>query len=102
MSRARARAVRLRADTIREAAGVLKCIGHPARLAILEVLERGERNVGDVQREVGLDQPAVSHHLGLLHDRGILARRRDGVNVLYRVRDEKVLRVLDCIRDCQR
>jgi DNA-binding transcriptional ArsR family regulator len=35
-----------------------------------------------------------------MRDKGIVASRREGVNVFYRVHDEKVTRVLDCIRDC--
>jgi DNA-binding transcriptional ArsR family regulator len=86
---------------ILEAAEVLKCIGHPTRLEILEILdERGEQNVTAIQETIGLDQPTTSQHLGLMRDKGIVASRRDGVNVYYRVQDEKVTRVLDCIRDC--
>jgi DNA-binding transcriptional ArsR family regulator len=88
-------------SAILEAAEVLKCIGHPTRLEILEFLDgRGEQNVTAIQEAVGLDQPTTSQHLGLMRDKGIVASRRDGVNVLYRVHDEKVTRVLDCIRDC--
>ena len=86
---------------ILEAAEVLKCIGHPTRLEILEILdERGEQTVGAIQEAIGLDQPTTSQHLGLMRDKGIVASRREGVNVFYRVHDEKVNRVLDCIRDC--
>lgn len=97
----RSKETSISANAILEAAEMLKCIGHPARLQILELLdERGEQNVGTIQAAIGLDQPATSQHLGLMRDKGIVASRRDGVNVLYRVRDEKVTRVLDCIRAC--
>lgn len=86
---------------ILDAAEVLKCIGHPTRLEILQLLdERGEQNVSAIQEALGLDQSTASQHLGLMRDKGIVVGRRDGVNVYYRVRDEKVTRVLDCIRDC--
>lgn len=97
----RSRRVGISAAAILEAAEVLKCIGHPTRLEILEFLdERGEQTVGAIQEAIGLDQPTTSQHLGLMRDKGILASRRDGVNVYYQVQDEKVTRVLDCIRDC--
>lgn len=97
----RSKKTTISASAILEAAEVLRCIGHPTRLQILELLdERGEQNVGTIQEAIGLDQPATSQHLGLMRDKGIVASRRDGVNVLYRVRDEKVTRVLDCIRAC--
>jgi len=89
-------------EAIQQAAGILKCIGHADRLAILEFLdERGERTVTEIHQAVGLDQPAASRHLVLMRDRGILARRRDGVNVLYRIDDDRVVQVLDCLRACE-
>jgi DNA-binding transcriptional ArsR family regulator len=97
----RSRRLGISAQAILDAAEVLKCIGHPTRLEILELLdERGEQNVTSIQEAIGLDQPTTSQHLGLMRDKGIVASRRDGVNVYYRVQDEKVTRVLDCIRDC--
>jgi DNA-binding transcriptional ArsR family regulator len=99
MNRARRTTISPRA--ILEAAEVLKCIGHPTRLEILELLDkRGEQNVTAIQEAIGLDQPITSQHLGLMRDKGIVASRREGANVYYRVQDEKVTRVLDCIRAC--
>lgn len=92
---------KISARMIQEAAEVLKTIGHPVRLEILELLdEGGEHNVTAIYEALGLDQPIVSQHLGLMRDKGIVASRREGVNVFYRVHDEKVTRVLDCIRKC--
>lgn len=92
---------KISATMIQEAAEVLKTIGHPVRLEILELLdERGEQNVTAIYEALGLDQPIVSQHLGLMRDKGIVESRREGVNVFYGVADEKVTRVLDCIRKC--
>jgi ArsR family transcriptional regulator len=97
----RSRRAGISPGAILEAAEVLKCIGHPVRLEILQLLdERGEQNVAAIQEAIGLDQPTASQHLGLMRDKGIVASRREGVSVYYRVRDEKVTRVLDCIRAC--
>ena len=92
---------KISAEMILEAAEVLKCIGHPVRLEILELLdERGEQTVTEIYEAVRVEQPVASQHLGLMRDKGIVAARREGANVWYRVRDEKVTRVLDCIRHC--
>lgn len=92
---------KISAEMILDAAEMLKSIGHPVRLEILELLdEKGELTVTVIHETLGLDQPVASHHLGLMRDRGIVASRREGVNVHYRVKDEKVTRVLDCIRKC--
>lgn len=86
-------------ETILEAAEVLRSIGHPVRLEILELLDDGgERTVTEIYEALGLDQPIASQHLGLMRDRGIVACRREGVNAYYRIRDPKVTRVLDCLR----
>ena len=86
---------------ILQAAEVLKCIGHPSRLAILELLdERGEMTVTEIYEALGIEQPVASQHLRLMRDKEIVAARREGTNVWYRVQDEKVPRVLECIRHC--
>ncbi len=94
---------RISPEAIQTAAAMLKCIGHPMpiRLQILELLEQeGERNVTAIHESLGLEQAVASQHLNLMRDREILASRRDGVNVYYRVRDPRVPRVIDCIRHC--
>ena len=88
-------------DTVHDAARVLKCIGHPIRLRIIELLDNGgEMTVTEIRAAVGLEQAAASQHLNLMRDKGILTARRDGVNVFYDIRDEKVVRVIDCLRAC--
>ncbi len=90
-------------DAIRHAARILKCIGHPVRLKIIELLDaQGELNVTGIHEALGLAQAIASQHLNLMRDKGILARRRDGVNVYYRIHDPRVPLVIDCIRKCDR
>ncbi len=92
----------LTADMIQAAAAMLKCIGHPVRLRIIELLDRtGEQNVTAIYETLGIEQAAASQHLNLMRDKGILARRRDGVNVYYRIDDPRVTQVIDCIHHCE-
>ncbi len=92
----------LTADVILAAAAMLKCIGHPVRLRIIELLDRtGEQNVTAIYETLGIEQAVASQHLNLMRDRGILARRRDGVNVYYRIDDPRVTQVIDCIHHCE-
>jgi DNA-binding transcriptional ArsR family regulator len=94
-------AQRISIETVREAAEVLRCIGHPVRLRIVELLEtEGELNVSTIRENVGLEQAVASQHLGLMRNKGILASRREGVNVFYSILDEKVVQVIDCLRSC--
>jgi ArsR family transcriptional regulator len=62
-----------------------RLVGEPARLGILVRLARGEQNVAGLRDELDLPQPTVSHHLKLLRAAGIVARRREGRFVLYRL-----------------
>lgn len=93
----------LSVDTVQDAARVLRCIGHPIRLRIIELLDTGgEHTVSEIQEAIGLEQATTSQHLNLMRDKGILTSRRDGVNVYYDLFDEKVVRVIDCLRACDR
>ena len=87
--------------TVLDAARVLKCIGHPVRLRIIELLDNtGEATVTEIQESIGLEQAAASQNLNQMRDKRILTARRDGVHVYYDISDEKVVRVIDCLRAC--
>jgi ArsR family transcriptional regulator len=83
-----------------KAADVIKVIGHPDRLKILELLEDGEIAVGDIQECLHLPQAIVSQHLAKMRGWDIVDSRRDGNHVYYRIIEPKVRHVLDCIRHC--
>ena len=81
------------------AAAIMKAIAHPLRLRLLEVLEReGELNVSALCAATGAPQPVVSQQLSRMRLEGVVATRREGVSVYYRVARPEVLGVLDCIR----
>ncbi len=69
-------------------------LADPSRLAILEVLRRGDRNVGDLVGVTGLGQSNVSNHLACLHDCGLVAREARGRYVFYRLSDRRVADLL--------
>jgi DNA-binding transcriptional ArsR family regulator len=94
------RAQKLSVDAVRQAATMLKCIGHPIRLQIIELLDRtGEQNVTTIYETLEIEQAVASQHLNLMRDKGILASRREGVNVYYSINDPRVAQVIDCIHD---
>jgi DNA-binding transcriptional ArsR family regulator len=82
------------------AARVIRVLGHPLRLRILESLETGERNVTDLQDELGATQAVISQQLGILRSEDVVASRREGPRVYYRIIEPKVSHILDCIRLC--
>jgi DNA-binding transcriptional ArsR family regulator len=93
-------ATRIDPVIIERAARVIRVLGHPLRLRILELLETGERNVADLQDELLATQAVISQQLAILRSEGIVAPRRDGPRVFYRIVEPKVSHILDCIRQC--
>lgn len=67
---------------------VLEVVAEPSRRQILDVLRGGERPVGDLVLELELSQPAVSKHLRVLRDAGLVEARVDGQHRLYRLTPE--------------
>lgn len=66
-------------------AEVFKAMGHPLRLGIIEFLQQGEMCVCDIVAHVGTEVSNVSKHLSILKKAGLLADRRDGLKIMYRL-----------------
>lgn len=66
----------------------LHALAEPRRLAILELLRDGERPVGELVERLELSQPAVSKHLRVLREVGLVEARVDAQRRLYRIRPE--------------
>lgn len=79
------------------AASFLKALANENRLMILCQLGDGERTVGELVRLVGLEQSALSQHLARLRDEGLVATRRDGQSVYYRLNSREVVDVIDVL-----
>ena len=77
-----------------EAAKLLRALGNERRLMILCQLTEGERSVGELLPLVGLSQSALSQHLAVLRDEAIVATRRDGQSIWYRISDPAAIQVV--------
>ena len=64
-----------------------RVIGEPVRIQILDRLRGGEARVGDLVAAIGSSQQNVSRHLAVLHDVGIVSRRKQGTRVVYAIAD---------------
>jgi DNA-binding transcriptional ArsR family regulator len=71
-----------------EGLAALQVLAEPRRLAILDLLREGERPVGELVDQLRLSQPAVSKHLRVLKDAGLVEARVDAQRRLYRIRPE--------------
>jgi DNA-binding transcriptional ArsR family regulator len=67
-----------------------RALGDPLRVRILDLLRDQELNVTVLAQQLGAGQQNVSKHLAVLTDTGILARRKNGTHVYYRIADEGV------------
>ena len=76
-------------------AGLFRVLGHPARVRIVELLRDGEKSVGALQADLGLESGATSQHLAALRRVGLVESRREGTSVFYRASDGKVFDLLE-------
>ena len=77
-----------------EAAKLLKALSNERRLMILCQLGDRELAVGQIQPLVGLSQSALSQHLAVLREQGVVATRREGQVIFYRIADPAAVKVV--------
>jgi ArsR family transcriptional regulator len=80
-------------------AEVLKALGHPIRLAIMQFLSKQEKCVCDIVDYVGTSQSNISKHLSIMKQVGILSDRKEGLSVYYRLEMPCALNFFKCVRD---
>ena len=73
------------------AAELFRVMSAPMRLKIISTLCNGEKNVGQLLEEIETTQPNMSQHLNTLYQAGVLGRRREGVQIYYRIVNERVV-----------
>lgn len=74
----------------RELAEFLRAVAHPRRVQIIEELRNGEQDVASLARTAGLAQASTSQHLMVLRAHRVVAERREGRRVLYRLRADDI------------
>lgn len=80
-----------------DAAHLLKALGNEKRLQLLCLLVDGERSVGELNARLDLSQSALSQHLALLRNDGLVAARREGQAVFYSLAAGPAQRVLETL-----
>jgi ArsR family transcriptional regulator len=83
------------------AAELFGLLSAPVRLKIVCALSEGEMNVSQLLERVPATQPNLSQHLSTLYRCGVLARRRVGAQVYYRVTGERVALLCEAVREQQ-
>jgi len=81
-----------------EYAEVLKAMGHPARLCILNgILRTGGCNVTHIQECIELPQSTISQHIQKLRSAGIIEGTRSGTEITYTLKNQKVLDIINIL-----
>ena len=75
-------------------ADFLRALSHPLRLKIIETLKHGEKSVGALMKQLGVQQSSLSRHLIALRDAGILKSRQERTTVFYDIQDHEIFQVL--------
>jgi DNA-binding transcriptional ArsR family regulator len=83
------------AATAGDVATAMQALSAPSRVLILSRLRTGPWSVGDLAREVGMSQPAVSQQLRVLRHLGLVVGVRRGRNVVYELHDDHVAALVD-------
>jgi ArsR family transcriptional regulator len=81
---------------------VARALSDPKRLCVLETLATGERSVSELSRDVGCQVPNMSQHLGVLRSAGLVAARREGTTIYYRLANPRVIDAYRLIQNISR
>ena len=88
-------------NKVKKVAFILKAIGNPLRIGIIDVLRVNEElTVNEISRHLEAEQSLVSHNLSNMKLKGILDSRREGKNTYYRLKLMEVLKVIECMEHC--
>ncbi|MEN6548660.1 MAG: metalloregulator ArsR/SmtB family transcription factor [Armatimonadia bacterium] len=78
-------------------AQIIKAMGHPSRLMIIDALADGEKCVCELQQLVGSDMSTVSKHLSVLRNAGLVDDRKQGLQVFYSLRVPCIINFFGCV-----
>ncbi len=80
-------------------AEMCKVFSHPKRLELINTLRDQELSAGELGRRLALSKANLSQHLGMMRERRILASRKDGNVVYYRIANPRLLQAFDMLRE---
>jgi len=92
----------LDAEKLEEVASKLRAVAHPMRVAIIQILDENKQlNVTQIYKKLGIEQATASHHLNILKTKGVLGSRRDGKQTFYSIKQDSIIRIVDCVSRCK-
>lgn len=90
---------RLRTELVELTSSLCKALNDPKRLLLLYCLRDGSRTVGELCDAIEAPQSNTSQHLAVLRDQGLVEADRQGNNVFYSLRHERILDAIDVLRE---
>lgn len=84
-------------ESATKACALLKALAQEDRLLLLCQLTEGECNVGELEELVGVHQPSLSQHLGVLREEGLVATRREGKYIYYSLASDEVIQIMQTL-----
>ena len=82
-----------------DAVNLLKGLANESRLMIMCVLSEGEVSVGQLNQRIELSQSALSQHLAVLRDQGLVQTRRESQTIFYSLADTAAMNIIELLHD---
>lgn len=82
-----------------DAVSLLKGLANESRLMIMCVLSEGEVSVGELNQRIKLSQSALSQHLAVLREQGLVQTRRESQTIFYRLKDTAAMNIIELLHD---
>jgi ArsR family transcriptional regulator len=102
VARTKTPAIRADAERAAHCAEILKAVAHPLRLRIVAILCAGDAHVTALSERLGASQAIVSQQLRILRSHGLVAASREGGFALYRLVEQNLRGIVDCMERCER
>lgn len=92
---------KLNIEKLEHAAGKLRAIAHPMRIAIIDMLEENKcLSVTEIYNALNIEQAAASHHLNILKSNKVLVSKREGKKIFYSLKSTSLTEIIQCINRC--
>ena len=82
-----------------DAVSLLKGLANESRLMIMCVLSEGEVSVGQLNQRIKLSQSALSQHLAVLREQGLVQTRRESQTIYYSLADSAALNIIELLHE---
>ncbi len=80
-------------------ADICKIFSHAKRLEIMNALKDRELSAGELIERIGLSKANLSQHMNVLKSKGVVATRREGVNIYYRISNPKIIQACNLMKE---